>query len=45
MKFASKVSAFEAETRDVWKALSWVDTLGLNNIQVETDSMMTGTTL
>lgn len=43
MKFTGSISAFEAETRGVWEALSWIDTLGLNNIHVETDSLKTVT--
>lgn len=41
MKFAGSISAFEAETRGVLEAFSWIDSLGLHNIQVETDSRKT----
>lgn len=41
MKFAGHVSALEAEARGVWETLVWIDNLGLNNIQIETDSLLT----
>ncbi|KAL8094027.1 hypothetical protein AgCh_035785 [Apium graveolens] len=41
MKIAGNISVMEAESVGVWEALSWIDRLGMQNIQVETDSMKT----
>lgn len=45
LKFPCNISVFEAETRGVWEALGWIDTLGLCCIQVETDSLSTVTAI
>lgn len=40
MRFAGKISIFEVEARNVLEVLSWIETLGLYNVQVETNSLL-----
>lgn len=40
LKSSGSISAFEAEVKGVWEAISWIDSSGLSSIQIEADSLM-----